>query len=175
MTEYTQLYFFQWTLVLRSLLLPSLEIELLYGNAGAETWSAVETWSVSQDLQPTRTEWDANCSRTIFFLTTGTRCIVKKEKKTRHIITKSDLDKWRFLQLPPHILTLVGLQDDAKCELSYRLPNHAMPISSHLGLGLRRSGLLTQNHCSLCSNRIVRMCFFHGTWNMIDQLVPKHL
>ena len=81
MTEYTQLYFFQWTLVLRSLLLPSLEIELLYGNAGAETWSAVETWSVSQDLQPTRTEWDANCSRTIFFLTTGTRCIVKKEKK----------------------------------------------------------------------------------------------
>ena len=87
MTEYTQLYFFQWTLVLRSLLLP-LEIELVYWNAGAETWSAVETWSVSQDLQPTRTEWDANCSRTIFFLTTGNwnkmHCQKGNEKNTSH-------------------------------------------------------------------------------------------
>ena len=105
--------------------------------------TAVETWSVSQDLQPTRTEWDANCSRTIFFLTTGTRCIVKRKfkKKKKHVtsqrVTSTYLDKWRFLQLPHHILTLVGLQDDAKCELSYRLPNHAMSISSHLGSGNR--------------------------------------
>ena len=42
-------------------------------------------------------------------------------------------------------------------------------------LGLKESGFLAENHCSLQSNRIVRMCFFHGTWNMIDQLVPKHL
>ena len=90
---------------------------------------------------------------------------LKQNASTNHI-SNSALDNYRFLQVPPHILTLLRKTIGS---VKYRLQNaNAKPQQ------LKESGLPSRNYCSLFHIILPWYCLNllpWRTWNLINQLL----